>query len=258
MSRPICVLVLLLVACAVLAAPVPQRQPFKTGWDEPKDPDGDCKFIRDADTLTIEVPGKDHDFVPQRKRFNAPRLLRDIEGDFAMQVRVRGAFRPSAKSTVEGIPSRVAAGLLLMPSDNDCIHWEYEVARVKGGGMATYTSLRAWDSATIHLEGGGTGTIVGHGNMDQAPSLKREVKPASRRAEEAEPIYLRLERNGRFLRLLSSPDGEKWEALFNIMKNVEIGHLPAKVKVGLAAYSTSTEPFKVRFDQFKLIRKRKK
>jgi regulation of enolase protein 1 (concanavalin A-like superfamily) len=31
-----------------------------------------------------------------------------------------------------------------------------------------------------------------------------------------------------------------------------------KIKVGLAACSTSTEPFKVRFDQFKLTRGQKK
>jgi hypothetical protein len=133
MSRSICALLLLLISYAVLAAPAPKRQPFKTGWDEPKDPDGDCKFIRDADTLTIEVPGKDHDLAPKRERFNAPRLLRDVEGDFVMQVRVRALFRPSDKSSVDGENPSVAAGLLLIPIEKNYVKLDYWAYRTKGG-----------------------------------------------------------------------------------------------------------------------------
>lgn len=69
-----------------------------------------------------------------------------------------------------------------------------------------------------------------------------------------ERIYLRLERRGNFIHHFISPDGEKWIDDFN----VGLGNLPKKLKVGLAAYSTSTEPFKATFDQFKLTRGQKK
>ena len=49
-----------------------------------------------------------------------------------------------------------------------------------------------------------------------------------------------------------SPDGEKWTRLGSLP------HMPQKCKVGLAAYSTSTEPAKVRFDQLKIARDKKK
>ena len=65
-----------------------------------------------------------------------------------------------------------------------------------------------------------------------------------------EHIYLRIEREGNCIRNVLSPDGKKWERY----NGAEGLRLPSKLKVGLAAYSTSTQPFKVRFDQFKLSR----
>jgi regulation of enolase protein 1 (concanavalin A-like superfamily) len=68
-----------------------------------------------------------------------------------------------------------------------------------------------------------------------------------------ECTYLRIERQGNRVRKTASPDGKKWSPLIT----EEETELPRKLKVGLAAYSTSTEPFKVRFDQIKLIQGRK-
>ena len=66
----------------------------------------------------------------------------------------------------------------------------------------------------------------------------------------AEQAYLKLERRGLYFRAFLSPDGEKWGPITG-----PFGTLGRpKLKVGLAAYSTSAEPSKVRFDQFKLTR----
>ncbi|HEY7328129.1 MAG TPA: hypothetical protein VH592_10835 [Gemmataceae bacterium] len=59
-------------------------------------------------------------------------------------------------------------------------------------------------------------------------------------------------RDGRHFDYFLSPDGEKWSGLGSRSGP------PAKVKLGLAAYSTSSEPSKVRFDQLKLWRGKKK
>jgi hypothetical protein len=74
--------------------------------------------------------------------------------------------------------------------------------------------------------------------------------PLSKKANFA---YLRLKhRDGRHFDYFLSPDGEKWSGLGSRSGP------PAKVKLGLAAYSTSSEPSKVRFDQLKLWRGKKK
>jgi hypothetical protein len=56
MIHRISVLVLFLAACAVLAAPAP-----KDNWERPIDPDHDCKFDMSGDTVTMELPGGDHE-----------------------------------------------------------------------------------------------------------------------------------------------------------------------------------------------------
>lgn len=126
MLRRIYSLLFLLIASAIFAAPAP-----KGSWER-VDPDKDCKFDIKGNTMTIELPGGDHDLDPKRGRFNAPRLMREIEGDFIMQVRVCASFCPSAKSTVDGEDPRVAAGLLLIPAGENCIRLEYKAYRRKG------------------------------------------------------------------------------------------------------------------------------
>jgi hypothetical protein len=58
MIRPIFSLVLLLAACAVLAAPAPE--PFKSGWGNPEDPDKDCKIRHGGSVLALERAVKHH------------------------------------------------------------------------------------------------------------------------------------------------------------------------------------------------------
>ena len=72
MIRSVFSLALLLIACAVLAAPAPDL--FKSGWGNPVDPDRDCKIKRDKGALIIEMPGTYHDYAPSRKCVNAPRM----------------------------------------------------------------------------------------------------------------------------------------------------------------------------------------
>jgi hypothetical protein len=58
--------------------------------------------------------------------------------------------------------------------------------------------------------------------------------------------YLRLERSNGWLNFFISADGEKWTRL------IKRSDPHTKLKLGLAAYSTSSEPSKVRFDKLKL------
>jgi regulation of enolase protein 1 (concanavalin A-like superfamily) len=227
MKRFLCLLVVGLAAAAALAAPAPTNKPFVTGWDRPVDPDKDCKFLFEKDSLVIEVPGKDHDLGIERGLMNSPRVLRDVEGDFVAQVRVRGTFEPSENSTsTERIPF-VGAGLLLMASEQTYVRLER--AALRNDGVKTYAN---WE-----LREDGKWVLAG--------AVK--VCPL-----EDKDTYLRLERQGDKLLASVSQDGDKWTEL----KPLEL-KLPAKLKLGVSGGGTSTEVFAPRFDQFSLKQKKR-
>jgi regulation of enolase protein 1 (concanavalin A-like superfamily) len=226
MSRSILTVTFLLSACIALAAPAPINRPWVTGWDKPVDPDKDCKFIRDKDTLTIEVPGKDHDLAIERNLMNSPRLLRDVEGDFVAQVRVRGTFQPSQNSTSDERLPFVGAGLLLMADEKTYIRLE-RAALVKGGETKTYAN---WE-----LRQDGKWVLAG----------EERIQPL-----EDKPTYVRLERQGDKLLASVSHDGKEWKEL-NPLEVI----LPAKLKLGVSAGGTSMDVFAPRFDQFQLTQK---
>src|SRR5262245_2460185 len=87
----------IILACALLlgttvAAPVPPPKPAPRpwchGWGEPLDPVGGCRFRRDGAALRIDLPGGEKNWLAMfAGDWDAPRLLREIEGDFTIQVR---------------------------------------------------------------------------------------------------------------------------------------------------------------------------
>jgi hypothetical protein len=206
-------LVSVLACCAAVAAPVPSSKPFTSDWDKPVDPHGDCKFVPETGALTIELPGGDHDFDRQRDRMNAPRVLRDVEGDFVAQVRVRRELNTSHKSSAPGVPSSVTAGLMLMFPDGTCIRFDFGAAQRRGQKACVYLHY-------LERVGGWTYTL-----------FDEEKWPLAATGDHA---YLKLERRGKLFRAFLSPDGEKWVRIGGPFG----GPIPTKLKVGLAAYST--------------------
>jgi regulation of enolase protein 1 (concanavalin A-like superfamily) len=153
-----------------------------------------------------------------------------VEGDFVIQVRLSASFRPSAKSSVEGEDPRVAAGLVLIPAEKNYIRLEYGAYQRNGKQGKGFSN---------RMRGQQLGMKVEYVHWNPKEWVPNE-----------EHIYLRIEREGNCIRNVLSSDGKTWER-YNSSKGAKI---PSKLKVGLAAYSTSTELFKVRFDQLKLIR----
>jgi regulation of enolase protein 1 (concanavalin A-like superfamily) len=203
------------------------------GWNWPIDPVGDCRFERKGDRLTITVPGKGHVLDPSAGGLLAPHLLRDVEGDFAVQVRVGGDFQ-RAKLDENGVFRR--AGLLLTDGKEYVKFVRAAYRGSPGEKKRGYFRLDAYHlSVEFFRKNGGTGL-----QSTTGPPLKN-------------PAYLRLERRGEDLTFLVSQDGEKWEpAAESSFKIPHTVTMPRTVKVGVVAEASARATFKAVFDQFRL------
>ena len=188
------------------------------GWGVAYDPDGDCKIQAEGKTLVMEVPNTPHGLLANIiDRSNAPRVLREVEGDFEVQVKVDGTFKPSGSgTTLRDMPTTEAGLVLINDADN------------------YLTLLR---SASFRNDKVNTSVAVSHrtegrGGM-RLPSIGRGT------------TYLRLVRKGSKVLPFASTDGKTWEPL----RPVDIDW-PAKLKLGVTAQTMGTEqPFAVTFDE---------
>lgn len=237
MARSLFALAALWLTCAAFAAPAPE--PFARGWGNPVDPDRDCKIRRANGTLTIEMPGTIHEYNLHRKLLNAPRLLRDFEGDFEMEVRIRIDCRPSAQSSVKDVPSYVSAGVLVIPPEKYGMAFYSSRYRVGGQGDEAEGCGELLDQA------GERGQVSGIWN-NKHPNWPFKSKP--------DYVYLRVDRQGELLGMFISSDRRNWMVMGGGLK---LG-LPSKLTVGLATCTTSTEPSKVVFDQFTITHGKKR
>jgi regulation of enolase protein 1 (concanavalin A-like superfamily) len=215
-------LVVLVAGVVVTAAPAPQSKPAQpsrvwlAGWDQPIDPLGDCRFERKGERLTITVPDKGHYLDPRARRLHAPRLLRDVQGDFVAQVRVGGVCR---LTTPPGLMDAFQRAGLLLTDGTTFVSFQRNAALTVG-----------YEVPHLYFN------CPGHTLWRPCPALARTA-------------YLRLERRGEKLTLKVSEDGERWEV--EVGEKVP---LPENVKVGIIAETTAPGPFRPVFDQFKLTR----
>jgi regulation of enolase protein 1 (concanavalin A-like superfamily) len=196
--------------------------PMAVAWYKPIDPNNDCTFKHDGGKLTISVPGTYHDLNVADARTDAPRMLLEVEGDFTAQVRIRGDFQPSTTSTAARHDPSLGAGLLLWSDAKTLVRLE-RVAMLGRNGQVRGAFWDAWQEGQHKVEG-------------------RIVSPLT-----GGEAYLRLERQGDKVHPAVSADGVKW----NELAALEID-LPPKIKIGMAALSTSTDPFAPIFDRFQL------
>ncbi|HEY7153944.1 MAG TPA: DUF1349 domain-containing protein, partial [Gemmataceae bacterium] len=203
-------------------APTATGSSSKLAWQPPVDPDGDCQFKEADGKLTITVPAKSHVLHLGANGMNSPRLLREVEGDFTAQVRVGGDFTPAADSTNGAKFSWIGAGLLLWVNDNTFLRLE------RAGWYERKPS-----------------TLYANWEVREDGKLK-EVQHNFPSLSAAE-TYLRLERRGKQILASYSEDGQKWSNV----KPLDM-ELPAKVKIGVLAGSTTSRTFAPTFDQFQL------
>ena len=189
------------------------------GWGSAVDPGGDCTITPEGTSLTMKVPGTIHDFNADTGDFNSPRIVRDVNGDFTMTVKVDGSFKPGAKGTSKTSVPVNAGGLFVWRDAENYIRLE-RMAMFRNGKVVSVVLFE-------EREGGHRG------------ALHNKVIPGGG------PVYLRLQRKGNQITAAISDDGQVFEALRPIDTQ-----WPSKLKLGLDAINSCAEPMKVAFSGF--------
>jgi regulation of enolase protein 1 (concanavalin A-like superfamily) len=185
-------------------------------WGDVSDPDKDCEIKMDGRRLRISVPGTWHDLSVEKRKINAPRVLQDVEGDFIVQVLISGTVHPGPNSTSQGLPFN-GAGLLVWQDENN-------YARLERAGIMQGTQFVPYALFETRSKG----------RLGVSPSFKIPDRDT----------YLRLERRGSKILAAVGPDGIVWQALQPL--SLELSN---KLKVGVAAVNTSTDPFAAEFQE---------
>jgi hypothetical protein len=193
------------------------------GWGTAIDPDRDCKVHPEGETLVIDVPNKPHNLTPFSGLFNVPRVVREVEGDFELQVKVDGEFKPVGPAErLDDEPSN-GAGLILLGEGQEHIILD-RIAFLRRERLMT----------SVELAQRGPGGNRGRRN----PQLGDGT------------TYLRLARKGNQILASVSSDGKEWKSLEPLESR-----LPARLKVGVVAINTSKQPFSATFSEFRLVGK---
>ncbi|MBA4062147.1 MAG: hypothetical protein C0501_00245 [Isosphaera sp.] len=216
----------LVVAPVVLAAPVPKEDDAARMvriFGTRDDPDKDCTFEMAGDRLRVKIPAKHHS-LSQRFQ-NAPRVWREVAGDFTAVVRVTFPVRPAADLEADEFSVPYAtAGLVAWASDEGYCQVLREERVLNGESREAFERL-LWVRKTPKAAVGG-------------------ISPAGQKPPDA--AFLRLARDGKTLKSAHSRDGKGWTE----HGAVEVGW--GAVKVGVMAENGYKAPFEVTFDEYTL------
>jgi regulation of enolase protein 1 (concanavalin A-like superfamily) len=220
MTRIPALLTIVLAAFFTLSAAAEDKKPQTIkGWGTAVDPDGDCKFEEKEGTVTIRVPGTNHDLTYQDAagKLNAPRLLREVEGDFTIQVKVLKFPMRDADAKMTGMFPFTSAGLLIWKDDKN--FFRIERAAV---GSPPFAYLG--------------GIIDGKNTVHQGGEISDT------------DTVLRAERKGNKLTFSArDADATNWSDL-----HTETIELPAKLMVGVESVNTVDKEFPAKFQELEL------
>jgi regulation of enolase protein 1 (concanavalin A-like superfamily) len=214
-----------------MASPIPSpAQPSSPAnrWGELTDSKGDCKAAWAGDSVTLAVPGTPHNLNKTVSDIDAPRILVEVDGDFAVEVRVTAELKPTLPSTVDGAPFH-GAGLLLWASEDLFVRLERNAWVSPVGDIVCLPPLFELMRNGKQVSAGG---VVSSVSFFSGPAT-----------------WLRLERKGDVLTSYLCHDDKIWTQCGQLTVS-----LPKKVQIGVAAVNTSKKPFTARFDGFRLYK----
>jgi regulation of enolase protein 1 (concanavalin A-like superfamily) len=186
-------------------------------WGDAVDPDADCKFEWKPSEckLRIIVPGRTHILSAELGRVNAPRIVRDVKGDFDLSVRVEGTSHPGGKATTTVYPPYHGAGLVIWQDPENYVRLEI-ASDLQHGKARPYVNFEyRKDGALAHSSG-----------------LKNPDGSN----------HLRLKRRGDEIHASFGPDGFRWISFPPVTVK-----LNDRLKIGVAAINSSTKPLTAEF-----------
>ena len=198
-------------------APIP-------GWGDPVDPAGDSTFTLDEKAVVITVPATAHDLSPERSR-KAPRVLRDIEGNFEVTLQLSATLEPGDTPAGPGMKPSQGAGLVFWQDDNNFVRLDRSVVTGTDGQPAYQMPLLLYCK---------------DGRLAQASEAALEPLFTG------PDTWLRLTRRGDKLTAAISPDGQTWTEAGSLQIR-----LPSRMRIGVVAVNTAKKPLTVRFESFR-------
>jgi regulation of enolase protein 1 (concanavalin A-like superfamily) len=189
-------------------------------WGDMIDPDGDCKVVLENGGMNLEVPGSLHDLNAEIGKLNAPRVMQDVEGDFVVQVRVRGELKPEGPGTRHDALPYNGAGLVLWLDGDHYI-------RLERGAVLRNSRVG--------------GLLLCQKQDGDGPVVRKNAF-----LEEGD-VYLKIERQRGRITCYYGTDGQQWAETGPF----EIGW-PARLSVGVTAVNSAFSPLSVRFEGFSI------
>jgi serine/threonine protein kinase/regulation of enolase protein 1 (concanavalin A-like superfamily) len=184
------------------------------------DPNGDCRILLDKaeNRATILVPGATHLLSADIGRTNAPRILRDIRGEFEVRVKVTGTTHPGGRGTTTQYAPYHGAGILLWQDTENYVRLEI-AADVRKGKIFPYANFELRQAGLLATSRGL--------KIDDGTS------------------YLRLQRRGDQIHGAFSLDGDHWTPFPPMVAKLE-----DRVEVGVVAVNSSSKPLTAEFEGF--------
>lgn len=191
------------------------------GWGKLEDSEGDARVVQRGNGVEMSVPGVYRDIWPG-VAVNAPRLVRRVSGDFAVQVKVVSPVDVTGKTLTAKRPAKArflfrAACLLVWHDEKNFVRLE----RSSSVSRPHRWSYQAFDR--------------GRRAASQAGEVRKEGES-----------WLRIQRkDGVVYAWYRQAGDEAWTAM-----EAERLSLPDVVTVGVAILNTTSDPFMVRFESF--------
>lgn len=175
------------------------------------DPDGDCRIEQHEGAVTIEIPGTHHDLTHTEKytKLNAPRVLKEVVGDFTLSAQLEAFLLPGKVKSSGGDYAFLSGGLLVW-------HDQDNYARLERAATADSGQPFFW--LEIFRDG--------------RPKVQ-ELRPVKGKADQ--PVWLKAARRGEAIVFSSSNDGKQWQEIHELRSE-----LPATLKIGFAAVNSTT------------------
>ncbi len=218
-------LAMLMVASYGELVSLAQQPAEDLSWGKPVSVGNGCHVEQTKDTLKLTVDKGPRDLSAELNITDAPRVMREVSGDFVIQVRVTPDFRLRGQSLIGGRPVFCSAGLLLWKSKTDYVRLERAMYVMPQKPVVDYMSFDRRKAGQWVI------------NRD---------RPAVNRA--AKSWYLKLERDGDTVTGSISENGKDWRS----PQRINISDFPQRLLVGVAVCSTSKAPISATFDSLTL------